>query len=235
MTTIRRAAERGQFENSWLNANHSFSFGEYYDPDNMGFSNLRVLNDDEIAPNGGFPTHPHDNMEIVTYVLSGQLEHRDSMGNGSVIRPGDVQRMSAGTGIRHSEFNPSSEEPVNLLQIWLRPNRLGVDPEYTQRHFSSEAKRNQLLLIVSPDGRDDSIATWQDSDLYASILAVGEEIDFTPAYDRLLYLHLATGQVTVNGKELDRGDSLVSTESLNITSASEGEFLLFDMPSSTKQ
>ena len=177
MMTIRRAAERGHFENSWLNANHSFSFGEYYDPQNMGYSNLRVLNDDTIAPKGGFPTHPHDNMEIVTYVLSGVLEHKDSMGNGSIIRPGDVQRMSAGTGVRHSEFNPSPDEPVSLLQIWLRPNRLGIEPEYSQQHFPAQEKRGRLRLIVSPDGRDGSIATYQDSLVFASILEEGEEVE----------------------------------------------------------
>ncbi|MGD8556564.1 MAG: pirin family protein [Chromatiales bacterium] len=230
MTTIRRAAERGHFENSWLNANHSFSFGEYYDPQNMGYSNLRVLNDDTIAPNGGFPTHPHDNMEIVTYVLSGALEHKDSMGNGSIIQPGDVQRMSAGTGIRHSEFNPSPDEPVKLLQIWLRPNTLGVEPEYSQKHFPAEEKRGRLLLIVSPDGRDGSIATYQDSLVYASILKDGEEVSHDPEDDRQLYLHVATGSIVVNGEHLQRGDSIVTTGRIEVTTDSEGEFLLFDMP-----
>ena len=230
MTTIRRAAERGHFENSWLNANHSFSFGEYYDPQNMGYSNLRVLNDDTIAPNGGFPTHPHDNMEIVTYVLSGALEHKDSMGNGSIIQPGDVQRMSAGTGIRHSEFNPSTDEPVKLLQIWLRPNTLGVEPEYSQKHFPAEEKRGRLLLIVSPDGRDGSIATYQDSLVYASILKDGEEVSHDPEDDRQLYLHVATGSIVVNGEHLQRGDSIVTTGRIEVTTDSEGEFLLFDMP-----
>ena len=230
MMTIRRAAERGHFENSWLNANHSFSFGEYYDPDNMGYSNLRVLNDDTIAPNGGFPTHPHDNMEIVTYVLAGALEHKDSMGNGSVIRPGDVQRMSAGTGIRHSEFNPSPEEPVNLLQIWLRPNRLGVEPEYSQVHFSAEEKRGRLRLIVSPDGRDDSIATHQDSLVYASIVEYGQEIHYKPSDDRVVYLHVAQGSLNVNGERLERGDSILTTNAIGISTRNEGEFLLFDMP-----
>ena len=230
MTTIRRAAERGHFENSWLNANHSFSFGEYYDPRNMGYSNLRVLNDDTIAPNGGFPTHPHDNMEIVTYVLSGALEHKDSMGNGSIIRPGDVQRMSAGTGIRHSEFNPSPDVPVNLLQIWLRPNTLGVEPEYSQKHFAPEEKRGRLLLIVSPDGKDGSIATYQDSLVYASILKDGEKVSHDAEDDRQLYLHVATGSLVVNGEQLQHGDSIVTTGRIEVTTDSEGEFLLFDMP-----
>ena len=230
MMTIRRAAERGHFENSWLNANHSFSFGEYYDPQNMGYSNLRVLNDDTIAPKGGFPTHPHDNMEIVTYVLSGELEHKDSMGNGSTIRPGDVQRMSAGTGVRHSEFNPSPDEPVSLLQIWLRPNRLGVEPEYSQQHFPADEKRGRLRLIVSPDGRDVSIATCQDSLLYASILEKGDEVDHEPEDGRQLYLHVATGAVSVNGEQLQRGDSIVTTTSVRVTTETQGEFLLFDMP-----
>ena len=230
MMTIRRAAERGHFENSWLNANHSFSFGEYYDPGNMGYSNLRVLNDDVIAPKGGFPTHPHDNMEIVTYVLSGALEHRDSMGNGSIIRPGDVQRMSAGTGVRHSEFNPSPDEAVNLLQIWLRPNRLGVEPEYSQQHFPAAEKRGRLKLIVSPDGSKGSIATYQDSLVYASIVGKEDEVAYEPAADRQLYLHVARGTVTVNEEQLQRGDSIVTDRNLKITSVSEGEFLLFDMP-----
>lgn len=233
MTTIRRAAERGHFENSWLNANHSFSFGEYYDPQNMGYSNLRVLNDDTIAPNGGFPTHPHDNMEIVTYVLSGALEHKDSMGNGSIIRPGDVQRMSAGTGIRHSEFNPSPDVPVKLLQIWLRPNTLGVEPEYSQKNFPPEEKRGRLRLIVSPDGRDGSIATYQDSLVYASILEDGEEVSHDAEDDRQLYLHVATGSLVVNGEQLQRGDSIVTTGRIEVSTNSQGEFLLFDMPSST--
>ncbi|MEJ2310434.1 MAG: pirin family protein [Gammaproteobacteria bacterium] len=230
MMTIRRASERGHFENSWLNANHSFSFGEYYDPANMGYSNLRVLNDDTIAPKGGFPTHPHDNMEIVTYVLSGALEHKDSMGNGSVIRAGDVQRMSAGTGIRHSEFNPSQDEPVKLLQIWLRPNRLGVEPEYSQEHFPAEQKRGRLRLIVSPDGRDGSIATYQDSLLYASIVEYGQEIHYTPSDDRVVYLHVAQGSLSVNGERLERGDSILTTNAIGISTRNEGEFLLFDMP-----
>ena len=230
MMTIRRAAERGHFENSWLNANHSFSFGEYYDPGNMGYSNLRVLNDDVIAPKGGFPTHPHDNMEIVTYVLSGALEHKDSMGNGSIIRPGDVQRMSAGTGVRHSEFNPSPDEAVNLLQIWLRPNRLGVEPEYSQQHFPAAEKRGRLKLIVSPDGSKGSIATYQDSLVYASIVGKEDEVAYEPAADRQLYLHVARGTVTVNEEQLQRGDSIVTDRNLKITSVSEGEFLLFDMP-----
>jgi len=233
MTTIRRAAERGHFENSWLNANHSFSFGEYYDPQNMGYSNLRVLNDDTIAPNGGFPTHPHDNMEIVTYVLSGALEHKDSMGNGSIIRPGDVQRMSAGTGIRHSEFNPSPDVPVKLLQIWLRPNTLGVEPEYSQKNFSPEEKRGRLRLIVSPDGRDGSIATYQDSLVYASILEDGEEVSHDAEDDRQLYLHVATGSLVVNGEQLQRGDSIVTTGRIEVSTDSQGEFLLFDMPRTT--
>jgi redox-sensitive bicupin YhaK (pirin superfamily) len=231
MMTIRRAAERGHFENSWLNANHSFSFGEYYDPQNMGYSNLRVINDDTIAPKGGFPTHPHDNMEIVTYVMSGALEHKDSMGNGSVIRAGDVQRMSAGTGIRHSEFNPSSDESVKLLQIWLRPNKLGVEPEYSQRSIGNEEKRGRLKLIVSPDGREDSIATHQDSLLFASILGPEDgALDYAPDSDRQLYLHVARGSVSVNGERLERGDSIVTTRELHISAEEEGEFLLFDMP-----
>jgi redox-sensitive bicupin YhaK (pirin superfamily) len=196
----------------------------------MGYSNLRVLNDDVIAPKGGFPTHPHDNMEIVTYVLSGALEHRDSMGNGSIIRQGDVQRMSAGTGVRHSEFNPSPDEAVNLLQIWLRPNRLGVEPEYSQQHFPATEKRGRLKLIVSPDGSKGSIATYQDSLVYASIVGKEDEVAYEPAADRQLYLHVARGTVTVNEEQLQRGDSIVTDRNLKITSVSEGEFLLFDMP-----
>jgi quercetin 2,3-dioxygenase len=162
MRNLRLSGDRGRAQLGWLDSYHSFSFADYYDPRHMGVSNLRVINEDRIAPGGGFPTHGHKDMEIVTYVLEGALEHKDSMGNGSVIRPGDVQYMSAGTGVRHSEYNASDSEPVHLLQIWLMPNRLGVTPRYDQRHFSREERRGRLALVVSPDGRDGSIATHQD-------------------------------------------------------------------------
>ena len=207
MLALRKAEDRGHANHGWLDSYHTFSFGGYYDPQHMGVSNLRVINDDTVAPGGGFAPHGHEDMEIISYVLEGALEHKDSMGNGSVIRPGDVQRMSAGTGIRHSEFNPSPEEPVNLLQIWLRPNRLGVEPEYSQVHFSAEEKRGRLRLIVSPDGRDDSIATHQDSLVYASIVEYGQEIHYKPSDDRVVYLHVAQGSLNVNGERLERGDS----------------------------
>jgi redox-sensitive bicupin YhaK (pirin superfamily) len=167
MMKIRHSKERGYTQLGWLNSHHTFSFGEYYDPKHMGVSNLRVINDDTVAPGGGFGTHGHRDMEIISYVLDGALEHRDSLGNGSVIRPGNVQRMSAGTGVRHSEFNHSQEEPVHFLQIWLQPNEMGVAPSYAERHFTAEARRGRLVLLVSPDGKDGSLSAHQDGLMYA--------------------------------------------------------------------
>ena len=194
MIQLRPAAERGHARFDWLDTHHSFSFGDYFDPRHMGVSNLRVLNDDVIAPGGGFPTHGHKDMEIVTYILEGALAHKDSMGNGSVIVPGDVQHMSAGTGVRHSEYNASESDPVRLLQVWLVPNRLGIRPGYHQQHFDADERRGRLALVVSPDGRDGSIPTQQDGLMYATLLAPGQSVSLTLAAGREAYVHVARGR-----------------------------------------
>ena len=231
MFDLRAAGDRGHARLDWLESYHSFSFSDYYDPRHMGVSNLRVINEDFIAPGGGFPTHGHQDMEIVTYVLSGALEHKDSMGNGSVIRPGDVQYMSAGTGVRHSEYNASDTDPVHLLQIWLMPSRTGVTPRYDQRHFSIEERRGRLALVVSPDGRDGSIATHQGGLVYASLLASGESVAHTLEAGRQAYVQVASGAVRVNGEPLGAGDAArVREEStLRIEASEDAELLLFDL------
>jgi redox-sensitive bicupin YhaK (pirin superfamily) len=232
MLQLRAADERGHVRNDWLNTYHTFSFGEYFDPNHMGISILRVINDDTLAPGGGFPFHGHRDMEIVTYVLSGALEHKDSMGNGSVIRPGDVQHMSAGSGVRHSEYNASNEQPVHLLQIWLQPNLQGVQPGYAQHHFPTEQRRGILRLLVSPDGRDGSIATHQDGLVYASLLAAGVQVVHPLTPSRSVYLHMASGSVKANGVTLNTGDGLrIEAEAhVSIEGLSEAEILLFDLP-----
>lgn len=232
MLTIRRALERGHYQNNWLNSRHSFSFGEYFDPEHMGVSLLRVINDDRITPGSGFPTHPHRNMEIVTYVLDGELEHKDSMGNGSVIRPGDVQRMSAGTGVTHSEFNHSQLNPGHFLQIWLLPQRQNVEPGYEQKNFPAEDKRGKLKLLVSPDGADGSISANTDARMFASIVDRGEQLEHTLEPRRLAYVHVASGTITVNDVVLQAGDAVtLSNESaVQLTSDDTGEVLLFDLP-----
>ena len=230
--TVRHAADRGHVRLDWLDTYHTFSFGEYYDPQHMGFSNLRVINDDTVAPGGGFATHGHRDMEIVTYVLSGALEHKDSLGTGSVIRPGDVQHMSAGTGVLHSEFNPSRDEPVHLLQIWLQPNRRGVAPGYGQKHFPREERRGRLRLLVSPDGQDGSIRTHQDGRLYATLLDARQAVEHPVAPGRRAYVHVAGGSVAVNGLSLHAGDGarLEDEGSVRIDSEGSAEVLLFDLP-----
>ena len=232
MISIRHAAERGHANHGWLDTFHSFSFADYYDAQHMGVSNLRVINDDRVAPGGGFATHGHQDMEIVTYVLEGALEHKDSMGNGSIMRPGDVQHMSAGTGVRHSEFNPSATEPVHLLQIWLLPNRQGVAPGYAQRHFSAEEKRNRLALLVSPDGRDGSIAAHQDGLLYATRLDDGAEVKHPLAAGRTGYVQIARGSARINGELLVDGDGahIEGVEQVRIEGVDGAEVLLFDLP-----
>jgi len=232
MMTVRHAADRGHVRLDWLDTYHTFSFGEYYDPQHMGFSNLRVINDDTVAPGGGFATHGHRDMEIVTYVLSGALEHKDSLGTGSVIRPGDVQHMSAGTGVLHSEFNPSRDEPVHLLQIWLQPNRRGVAPGYGQKHFPREERRGRLRLLVSPDGQDGSIRTHQDGRLYATLLDARQAVEHPVAPGRRAYVHVAGGSVAVNGLSLHAGDGarLEDEGSVRIDSEGSAEVLLFDLP-----
>lgn len=232
MLSIRRAAERGHANHGWLDSYHSFSFSSYHDPAYMGYSNLRVINEDRIAPRGGFPTHGHEDMEIVTYVMEGALEHKDSMGNGSIIRPGDVQYMSAGTGVRHSEYNPSADAPVHLLQIWLLPNRNGVEPGYDQRHFTAETRRNRLALLVSPDGRDGSIATHQDGLLYGTLLDDGATVEHPLAADRRAYVQVARGAGKVNGELLRAGDAarIDAGDGVRIEGVDSAEVLLFDLP-----
>ncbi|MGA7981120.1 MAG: pirin family protein [Chromatiaceae bacterium] len=232
MIEIRRADERGHSRLSWLNSFHSFSFADYHDPRYMGVSNLRVINDDTVAAGGGFATHGHRDMEIVTYVLEGALEHKDSMGNGSVIRPGDVQHMSAGTGVRHSEFNHSRSEPVHFLQIWLQPNRTGVQPGYNQRNFPSAERRGRLRLLVSPEGRDGSIPTQQDGLLYGALLAAEASASHRLPPGRMGYVHLARGCARVNDQELSAGDGLTLRDEAEITlsATDESEILAFDLP-----
>jgi redox-sensitive bicupin YhaK (pirin superfamily) len=232
MIQIRPANDRGHARLDWLESYHTFSFADYQDPRHMGLSNLRVINDDVIAPGGGFPMHPHRDMEIVTYVLDGALEHKDSMGNGSVIRPGDVQRMSAGTGVRHSEYNHSRMEPVHLLQIWLIPNTTGVEPAYTQTHFPAEERRGRLRLLVSPDGREGSIATHQDAFLYGTLLEEGESVTHGLAPGRKGYIQVAKGRVTANGSELAAGDgaTVQGEAEIRLTGVAGAEVLLFDLP-----
>jgi redox-sensitive bicupin YhaK (pirin superfamily) len=232
MMNLRLAGERGHARFDWLESYHSFSFGDYYDPRHMGMSNLRVINEDWIAPSGGFPTHGHKDMEILTYVLEGALEHKDSMGNGSVIRPGDVQYMSAGTGVRHSEYNASDAETVHLLQIWLMPNRLGVSPRYDQRHIGVEERRGRLALLASPDGRAGSIATHQDALLYATLLRPGESLTHGMEGDRQAYVHVARGEARVKGQALKAGDAarLQGEPEVCIEAVGDAEVLLFDLP-----
>lgn len=232
MINARYAADRGHVRLDWLNSFHTFSFGEYQDPRHMGISNLRVINDDVIAPGRGFGMHGHDNMEIVTYVLEGALQHRDSMGNGSIIRPGDVQRMSAGTGVRHSEVNASEREPVHLLQIWLLPNARDVAPGYAQQHFSAEERRGRLALLLSPDGRDGSISAHQDALIYAALLERDQAVEHRIAAGRQAYVHVALGGVEVNGQTLQGGDGVhLSAEArVRVAGLGPAEVLVFDLP-----
>lgn len=232
MLTLRRAEDRGRYRNDWLDSRHSFSFGEYYDPEHMGVSNLRVINDDRVAAGAGFPTHPHRDMEIVSYVLEGALEHRDSMGNGSVIRAGDVQRMSAGTGVTHSEFNPSKEQATRFLQIWLLPTERGVEPCYGQKYFAPEDKRGRLRLLVSPDGRDGSIAINSDAKVYGTLLGDGEAVVLDLAPGRMGYVQVARGSVRIGEERLHEGDgaTVSGQDQIEITGDGEAEILLFDLP-----
>lgn len=233
MITIRRADERGRTAIEWLDSWHTFSFGDYYDPGQMGFGPLRVINDDRVLPNAGFPMHPHRDMEIITYVLKGALEHRDSLGTGSVIKPGDVQRMSAGTGIRHSEFNPSKTEGVHLLQIWILPDTKNLSPSYEQRNFSDEEKQGKLRLIASPDGRDGSVTIRQDVNLFAAMLRPGDEVNLQLSTGRKAWFQLAEGEVMLNGKRLFAGDGAAVTneQTLSLKGEEEADILLFDLPS----
>ncbi len=231
MLTIRRSGERGGGDHGWLKTQHTFSFNDYWDEKWMGFRSLRVINEDWVAPNSGFPTHPHRDMEIITYVLSGQLEHKDSLGTGSVILPGDGQRMSAGRGIRHSEFNPSPSEKVHLLQIWILPDKNGYDPGYEQKSFPEAEKRGRLRLIASSDGADGSVKIHQDAKLFVTLLGPGEEVRHTLGAKRHAWLQVAKGEVELNGQRLGQGDgAAVSDEKeLTIKGTNDGEVLLFDL------
>ena len=237
MITIRPASDRGAANFGWLDTRHSFSFGNYYDPNHMGFASLRVINEDKVTPSRGFDTHGHRDMEIVTYVLEGALEHKDSLGTGSIIRPGDVQRMSAGTGIRHSEFNASDTAPVHLLQIWIVPETQGIDPGYEQIYIDPADKRGQLRLVGSRDGRDGSVTIHQDISLYATTLAEGETVDHVLAPGRVAWVQVARGEIALNGQALTAGDGAAIEASvgddldrLTLTgAANEAEVLLFDM------
>lgn len=232
MLTLRKAEDRGHANFGWLDSRHTFSFGDYHDPNHMGFGPLRVINDDRVAGGGGFPTHPHADMEIVTYVLSGALAHKDSLGTGSVIRPGDIQRMSAGTGIRHSEFNASKSEPVHFLQVWITPSMRGLEPGYEQKSIVADEKRGRLRLVGSHDGRDGSITIHQDVALYATVLDQGERVTLPLAQGRSAWVQVATGAATVNGQALSEGDgvALSGVTQLEIVSKSGGaELLVFDM------
>ena len=231
MIIVRKAEERGHFDFGWLNTYHTFSFGDYYDPRYMGFRHLRVINEDRVQPGRGFPTHPHRDMEIISYVLEGGLEHRDSMGNGSVIRPGDVQRMSAGTGVTHSEYNHSRDDLVHFLQIWIVPSKRGIKPGYEQKTYTDEEKRAQLRLIASPDGRDDSVIIHQDTSVYAALLDPGQKVMHQLRPDRYAWVQVARGVVEVNGQPLDQSDgAAVSAEqTLIIVGQQPAEVLLFDL------
>ncbi|MDZ8053270.1 MAG: pirin family protein [Aulosira sp. ZfuVER01] len=228
---IHNSNLRGHTKISWLNSYHTFSFGSFYDPNFMGFRSLRVINDDTVVPGAGFGTHGHRDMEILTYVLSGALEHKDSLGTGSVIRPGDAQIMSAGTGITHSEYNHSRTEPVHFLQIWMLPNQLGLTPRYDQKNFPVEEKRGKLRLIAAKDGRDGAVVVHQDLDLYASILEKGDVVNYHIKSDRHAWLHVAQGVATLNGEELKTGDGVQVSgeEKLEISTKASAEILLFDL------
>ena len=231
MLTLRRAAERGHANHGWLDSYHSFSFADYYDPRQMGFRNLRVINEDRVQPAQGFGTHPHRDMEIISYVLEGALEHRDSMGNGSVIRPGDVQRMSAGSGVTHSEFNASKGELVHFLQIWLLPSEGGIAPSYEQKAFTSEDKNGRLRLVASPDGQGGSVTIHTDARLYAGLFDNGQRARHELAAGRHAWVQVARGRARVNGHELSSGDgaALSGEAMVQLEGIEQSEILLFDL------
>jgi quercetin 2,3-dioxygenase len=231
MITIRRANERGHFDHGWLNTYHTFSFDQYYDPRYMGFRDLRVINEDLVAAGRGFPKHGHRDMEIITYILEGALKHEDSMGNGSVIRPGDVQRMTAGTGVRHSEQNASDKERVHLLQIWILPHTLELEPGYEQKAFTDDERRGQLRLIASEDGRDGSVLVHQNVSLFASILNAGQEVAHTMNATRYAWIQVARGSIEVNAEKAAQGDGAIAVgeSDLAIRAEEDAELLLFDL------
>ncbi|HLW85014.1 MAG TPA: pirin family protein [Candidatus Sulfotelmatobacter sp.] len=231
MIQIRPSSQRGGGDHGWLKTHHTFSFSDYWDPKWMGFRSLRVINEDWVAPNTGFPTHPHRDMEIITYVLEGKLEHKDSLGTGSVILPGDGQRMTAGSGIRHSEFNPSTTEPVHLLQIWILPEKDGLQPSYEQKSFAEKEKQGKLRLIASRDAKDGSVKINQDAQLYVSLLKPGEVVSHDFGSKRHGWLQVVRGAVEVNGDELSQGDgaAISDEKKIDIKGAANAEVLLFDL------
>ena len=231
MINIRKAADRGHFDHGWLDTSHSFSFADYYDPEHMGFRQLRVINEDRVQPGRGFATHGHQDMEIITYVLEGALAHKDSMGNGSVIRPGDVQRMSAGMGVTHSEYNQLQSEPVHFLQIWILPERRGLEPGYEQKTFGDEEERDTLRLIASRDGRDGSVTIHQDVEVYATVLGPGKSVRLAVRPRRHAWVQVARGSVTLNGMALQQSDGAALSEesALELTATGTAEVLVFDL------
>ncbi|CAG4914357.1 pirin family protein [Paraburkholderia saeva] len=231
MLDIRKADQRGRGEHGWLSSRHSFSFAQYFDPQQVGFSDLLVINDDRVAPGRGFGKHPHRDMEIFSYVLEGALEHADTMGTGSVIRPGDVQLMSAGSGVAHSEYNHSKSEPVHFMQIWIAPSTKGAEPRYQQKHFSAEDKRGNLRLIISPDGANDSLEVRQDARVYAGLFDGVETARLELPADRFAYIHVARGSVTVNGTRLTAGDGarVRHETALTFADGDNAEVLVFDL------
>jgi redox-sensitive bicupin YhaK (pirin superfamily) len=233
MQEIRRSKERGYADHGWLKSYHSFSFADYFDPQHVEFGPLRVINEDRVAAGQGFGTHGHRDMEIISYVLTGELAHRDSIGNGSTIRPGDVQRMSAGRGVRHSEFNPSSASLVHFLQIWIQPNVQGIEPSYEEKRFTPAEKRGRLRLIASPDQSEGSVLLHQDARVYAGLLDGAESAGLDVAAGRLLYVHVARGSVEANGVALEAGDALKlsETQRLQLQHGQDAEVLVFDLPS----
>jgi redox-sensitive bicupin YhaK (pirin superfamily) len=230
MLTIRRAEDRGHADHGWLDSHHTFSFADYYDPEHMGFRALRVINDDRVAGGKGFGAHPHRDMEIISYVLEGALAHKDSTGNGGVIRPGDVQRMSAGRGVVHSEMNPE-REPVHFLQIWLMPNARGVAPGYAQKTFPAEEKQGKLRVVASPDGRDGSISIHADAVVHAGVFAAGESAELPLAAGRHAWIQVARGSVRVNGEQVFDGDGVALSEEsvVRVEGVDRGEVLVFDL------
>jgi quercetin 2,3-dioxygenase len=233
MITIRPSEERGKVKFSWLDTKHTFSFGEYYDPNYMGFSTLRVINEDKVDPAQGFATHSHRNMEIITYIIEGELEHKDSMGNGSIIRRGDLQRMTAGKGVSHSEFNPSAQNLVHLLQIWILPDTQELEPSYEEKNFSQEEKQGKLKLVGSKDGRDNSLIIHQDVNLYTGLINNNESLDYSTSIKRNLWLQIVKGKLHLNDQILSQGDgaSVILEEKIIITALEDStEFLLFDLP-----
>jgi quercetin 2,3-dioxygenase len=232
MQEIRRSKERGYADHGWLKSYHSFSFADYFDPKHVEFGPLRVVNEDRVAAGQGFGTHSHRDMEIISYVLAGELAHRDSIGNGSTIRPGDVQRMSAGRGVRHSEFNPSPASLVHFLQIWIQPNEQGIEPSYEEKRFAPEEKRGRLRLIASPDQREGSVLIHQDARVYAGLFDGAESASLDVAPGRLVYVHVARGAVHANGVALEAGDALKLSETpqLQLQNGRDAEALVFDLP-----